>query len=977
MGTETIQELLKKSFEKHSQEIAIKCGSTLMTYNDLHIETDKLTRRLLDKGLEKGAVVGVFVEDKVELIIIMISLLKAGCAFMPLDPTYPANRLRSMLEIAQPKFVFADEMTYENLKKVCNGHYQGEILFQKELAEAGKEDTCCSEYETEYGPDNLIYIFFTSGSTGKPKAVMGRNKGLSHFVEWELGELGITTGYQISQLTSPCHDPFLRDVLTPICAGGTVCIPENKNIIINPKALANWIEEAGINVIHCTPSLFRVLNNAPMSPDSFIHLKYVLLAGERVIPTELARWYEIIGSRIQLLNLYGPTETTLAKLYYFIQPQDVSLNSIPIGKPIRGAKAIILDSNRNVCNHGEVGEIYIRTAYRSLGYLNDPVANADRFVPNPFSDNPADVVYRTGDLGRMLPDDNIEFVGRTDRQVKIRGFRIELDEIEGELIKCEDIQACAVTIRLAKDDYPGVETTNEEYQEDYITAYYVSDSEPSLESLRNHLEGYLPEYAIPTYFVQIEYLPLTANGKINYKELPSPRKFMRSSYTPFRNPLEEKLTDIWSEILGIEQIGINENFFHIGGHSLKVMSLVSMIYQEFGVEIPLSEIFWNPTIEKMAGYIAQEKGLDATWDSNERKKAEQKGQNADTGPDTPRMEEIRSLGQRYIEGVEPFNDIFYINCFFSALFPVINHYRGSILPILANYTMLYYWDDNQKGIKLNTRYEAEIKIETIVESQGINVGYKAKCDDVVMEIIKAISGNKLVIIEIDCFYEPIRRDMYMKNHWPHYLLVFGFDTLKEEFHIIEHGNINRLNYQKRVISFEDIRNSYNGYLTSFPRTEDMVTFYEFSSKDTPVCNISEYSSIYKKNIINNIQLITDSLQNIMKFKIEFEEIISDEARLNVGLEGLLVVLENIVNAKYAERYKILTLLGEQVDCLLILEEIIENWQFIKTVIEKYRFSQIFRYKSLRSCTDKIEDIYRLEHQYYDRFLLLFGKKSLR
>lgn len=591
----TIQSTLYPVFKKYHDRIAIKYGSKKISYSELNLKSDSIAGFIVSKGMKKGSVIGVLVEDKMDLITLLLGIIKSGCAFMPLDPVYPTKRILGMIQEANPVIIFTDE---NNCSRLNDIHWLQTVIYSNELS---ANSSSFNDSIPEYHPDDMIYLYFTSGTTGKPKAIAGRNAGLWHFINWEIENFHIDDSLNISQLTPPCHDPFLRDVFVPLCAGGAICIPESKATMLESNTMIQWIEKLNINLIHCTPSLFRIINTPELTEERFPELKYVFLAGERVVPKELTNWYHIFGERIAIINLYGPTETTLAKLFYPVQPSDIICKNMPVGKPIPGCKVILLDDSLNVCNLGEVGEIYIRTPYRSLGYYNDPVLTSQKFIPNPFNNNPSDLIYKTGDLGRMLDDGNIEFLGRQDRQVKNRGFRVELTAIENEILKYPDIRECAVIFH-----------ENEQLGENssYLAVYFTATSNmeyPKIDisKLRTFLEQELPDYMIPSFFVQMDEMPLTPNRKLDYNALPDPKKSIRTDLIPPRNDMERKLAEIWCEVLELENVGINENFLQVGGHSLKMMSLIFRIYQEFDVEIPLGELYNNATIEKIAEYMNQ------------------------------------------------------------------------------------------------------------------------------------------------------------------------------------------------------------------------------------------------------------------------------------------------------------------------------------------------------------------------------------
>lgn len=380
----------------------------------------------------------------------------------------------------------------------------------------------------------------------------------------------------------------------PSARGGTICIPNDKLTLLDARELNAWINNNEINMIHCTPSLFKQMIKGIKNKNEFSSLNYVLMAGERINPKSIANWYETFGSRIQLVNLYGPTETTLAKLYYFISQDDIEKNTIPIGKPIKGSRAIIFDNEMKLCTVGMTGEIYIRTPHRSLGYYKDEELTNKKFIKNPYSDDPEDLLYKTGDLGRILSNGEIEFLGRVDRQVKIRGYRIEPSEIETIIKTSDGVEEVVVVAR---------ETLKAEI---YLCAYIIGTVDES--SLINYLKDRLPNYMIPQYIEKIENIPLNANGKINYEDLPLPNT--NEIIKPV-GETETKLAKIWENIFDVENISSSASFFEMGGHSLNVMELFANVNEEFNVQISFGDVIDNNSLIKLANII-DEKSSDET-----------------------------------------------------------------------------------------------------------------------------------------------------------------------------------------------------------------------------------------------------------------------------------------------------------------------------------------------------------------------------
>jgi amino acid adenylation domain-containing protein len=597
MTHESVQDLFSRVAERLPHRVAVERGDERVTYGELEEATNRLASYLVSTGVGKGSVVGVLAHDTAEVITAILGVLKAGCVFVPLDPSIPERRLRAMVAEVSPVCFLsppglageAAKLAAESGARVVSlGRPGGESAPGAE-SYAGHDDA--TRPAVGWQPDDMCYVYFTSGSTGRPKGIAGRLKGIDHFVRWEIATCGVGEGTRVSQLISPSFDAFLRDAFTPLCAGGTVCAPESRDVIVDAAALARWLDEREINLVHCVPSLLRAVINQDLSPDSFPALRDVLLSGEPLLPADVKRWVELFGERIRLVNLYGPTETTMTKFFYFVRPTDAGRRSIPIGKPMEGARALVLDAKGAACPPGAIGEIHIRTPYRTLGYYGQPELTAEVFIPNPFGQNPDDLIYRTGDLGRVLEDGNFEFLGRKDQQVKIRGVRIELREIESALREHEAVADVAV---VDFDDAGGNK---------YLCAYVVPGGEAGAVELREHLAASLPPAMIPSAFVFRDSLPRTISGKLDRKALPPPsaaRAESGAGFAPARTPVEEVLCGIWASVVGVERVGVEDDFFSLGGHSLLATQLLARVRETLGVELPLRSLFEAPTVAGQA-----------------------------------------------------------------------------------------------------------------------------------------------------------------------------------------------------------------------------------------------------------------------------------------------------------------------------------------------------------------------------------------
>ncbi|HEX8148208.1 MAG TPA: amino acid adenylation domain-containing protein [Pyrinomonadaceae bacterium] len=604
MRQQSIQEIFSGVAESHARRVAFERGGRLVTYRELEDESNRLANFLISSGAEKGSIVAIMAADPARVLASIIAVLKAGCVFAPFDPLMPDKRLKAMAGQITPRWFVIEAEHFGRVSEITAGTGGGVRVVCADGAEPGggtrgpltvvgglARYTRTERPAVESEPDDMCSIFFTSGSTGVPKGIAGRLKGIAHFALWEAGALGVTAGTRVSQLTSPCFDGFLKDVFVPLCAGGTTCAPESREVALDARALAEWIGASRINVLHCVPSLFRSLTNVGLGPDDFPDLRHVVLAGEPLLPADVGRWADVFGERIRLLNLYGPTETTVTKLFHFVRASDRERRRVPIGKAMPGAAALVVDERGGVCPPGEVGEILIRTPYRALGYYNRPELTAAAFVPNPFGDDPRDVVYRTGDYGRLLEDGDLEFVGREDQQVKIRGVRIELGEVENLLRAHGGVRDVAV---IDREDSVGNK---------YLCAYVVLAGGVEPDALKEHLALSLPAFMMPSAFVRLDALPRTLNGKLDRKALPAPGTAAAGAgdaYVPPRTASEEVVAGVWADVLGVERVGVHDNFFDLGGHSLLATQVISRVRSALGAEVALRRLFEGPTVVALA-----------------------------------------------------------------------------------------------------------------------------------------------------------------------------------------------------------------------------------------------------------------------------------------------------------------------------------------------------------------------------------------
>jgi amino acid adenylation domain-containing protein len=589
MRKNVFQDRLKESLERHADRIAIQHETISLSYKELDRRSSVAAQVLLERQVAPGTFIGIFMDNHKDIVIAAIGAVKAGCVMVPLYSGYPDERIEAMMRHTGLDIIIADKRNRQRVP-LENADW---ILFE-EIDFSPEAPLDPGLYEEIAGPEDGFYIHFTSGTTGKPKAIVGKNIGILHFLDWEISTFGYTTDFRTGQFTIPGFDPFLRDVFAPLLAGGMVCIPQDPAVTQDSEQLMRWLDRFKISVIHCVASLFRLLCYNPLTAENFKHMKLIMLAGERINPSDLTSWFDTFGERVTLANCYGPTETTQSKVYHVIKPEDLKRESIPIGKPLPGAKVIILDEQQNICNTLVPGEIHIRTPFRSCGYHNDPELNRKHFIQNPFRDDPKDIIYKTGDLGRWLPDGNLDILGRVDRQVKIRGYRIELEEVESAIAK-HPVVAEAVVLRQEMSADNAVLVT-------FITLNDSGEAQAQdvIHRVQSSIAAELADYMVPARFLVLDTIPRNTRGKVDYEVLKQKLAEAPRQLEPPANELEKTLVQIWCQVLSIGEVGVTDHFMEVGGNSLKMMSLILKIHKELDIRLSLGDIFQHLTIRGQA-----------------------------------------------------------------------------------------------------------------------------------------------------------------------------------------------------------------------------------------------------------------------------------------------------------------------------------------------------------------------------------------
>jgi len=589
-----IHQLFEIQAAKTPDKVVLRDEKRQMTYTGLNQKANKLARHLHNSGAIEGSLVAICMERGTDILVALLAVQKSGCTYIPLDPIYPKDRLALILEDGNPVLMITERKLLASLPETS-----AKNIFIEEVEAYQNESGENTDFKVS--PETIAYLIYTSGSTGKPKGVQIPQRALVNFIASMAKKPGIVTDDIMLAVTTISFDIAGLELYLPITYGASVFVASHETSM-NPDLLIQRIEDTGATILQATPVTFRMLNSAEWIGSK----KLKILCGGEAMPKELA--YDLIRKCKELWNMYGPTETTVWSTVEKVVINDNDKTGyINLGKPIDNTFIYVLNPEFQPVPVGYPGELFIGGDGLAKGYFNLPEMTKDKFLPDPFSKVSGARMYRTGDLVQQTEEGKLEFLNRVDSQVKIRGFRIELGEIESALTQWETIKDNVVIVR---EDTPC---------DKKLVAYIIKkdQGETDLAELRQFLKTKIPDYMVPTAFVFIEQFPLTPNGKIDRKALPSPQEVApqeAKAYTGPRTLIEKKLAKIWEDVLKVPRVGIDENFFEIGGHSMLAVTLMVKIEKELGTRLPLSVLFDHSNIEEMAKLL-DKKEDQVSWGS--------------------------------------------------------------------------------------------------------------------------------------------------------------------------------------------------------------------------------------------------------------------------------------------------------------------------------------------------------------------------
>lgn len=897
---ETIGDLINKISNEKKDDISLTCMEESLTYSEMNKIINQFASFLRMKGIGRNDVVGIMMEPGIDMVLAILGIIKSGAAYLPIAVNTPEQRINFIIKDSGAKLLVLDNF-YVKENNVC-------IFNKNDL------DRYSSEIEVINRPDDLLYIIYTSGSTGNPKGVMVSHKNVVNFIHGINKAVNMSEHKKILLLTTICFDISVLEMIVSLSLGLEVFVV-NKEMQNDINLLLNIVSNNNIDMLQFTPSRFQLITMVPKWEEKLAKVKSILIGGE-AFPNSLLDKVLLLKNT-KIYNVYGPTETTI-----WSTVAEISSNHITIGKPIANTQIYILDKDRNCVGIGEEGEIYIAGDGVTKGYRNNENLTREKFIINDYT---GELMYSTGDIGKWNEDGTLQCLGRIDFQVKIRGYRIEIGEIEQQIQKFKGIENVVVVDYIDKNDNK------------YLCAY-IKGSIERFEVLKRHLETTLPEYMIPSYFIKIDEIPLNNNGKVDRKKLPLPQiKKKEVKVNNIRLSLMEKrIIDVFKEVLSIEDISLQDDFFDIGGNSLLAIK-ADLLFEQNKIGITGQNIYQYRTVGRLAQYLEKEK-VDLN-DNNSREDLNYKKLKEEENI-------IISKDAKFIEGLEPYNELFFESCFYNSLFSILRYYGYDISHFLRNYSMRYDIKINKQKIKISGRGHWNKELTQILEIAGINVHSIYNSRQILYDIKQSIDNHNPVILWIDCFFESYRKDKYKKEHFKHTITIFGYSEESQEFYILEHKNADNTNYHKIAISFNELERCYNGYINFFSNElED--SFYEISAKDErekylKVLEQEKFvNSVWDKELVKKWR---DYLVSLDLEKVEMTE-------LNSWIEGLNELLNCLRTDVVKYRYH------ENID---IIKQRLNLWNMIRNNLLRGFYMNRYTEKIHQKNLKQLDDIISLE-----------------
>ncbi len=580
-----LHQLFEEQVARSKDKPAVIYKDSFLSYSELDRRANQLARHLIALGVGPDRLVGLYFRRTPEMIVALLATLKAGGAYLPLDPGYPEERLAYMLQDAQVSVL----LTTREMRESLNVQLPHVVCFDEDLNLLDHEND--APLPNQVKPNHLAYVIYTSGSTGRPKGVMITHRGAVNYLSWATAAYRVAEGTGAPVHSSIAFDLTVTSLFTPLLCGRSVILVDEEAGLLGLRDRLH--RNGNLSLVKITPAHLGLLNQSLPGAEAMDATRALVIGGEALAGESLRFWKEH-APLTRIINEYGPTETVVGCCVYEILAGQTQSGAVPIGRPIANTQIYVLNEEGKPVSAGIVGEIFIGGEGVARGYLNHPALTAEKFIPDAMSGEKGRRLYRTGDLGKFLPEGGLEYVGRVDAQVKVRGYRVELGEIEAVLVELKEVREAVVVVREAG-------------AEDQALVGYIVPSEGaelSVDELKAELRKRLPEYMVPAALVRLESLPLTSNGKVDRNALPEYKADdLAAGASQQASPIEEIVAGVWAETLGLKEVAVDANFFELGGHSLLALRMASRLQSAFQVELPVDSVFEAPTVSGLAAVI--------------------------------------------------------------------------------------------------------------------------------------------------------------------------------------------------------------------------------------------------------------------------------------------------------------------------------------------------------------------------------------
>jgi len=939
-------DLFDSNLDQNKRKVAVACGDQIINYEELSIRSSRLAFAL-SKASSSRSVIPIVLNRSTDMIVSLLAVLQADYGFTLIDDTYPDDYIQDILDDIKAEVI----ITSSKNKSKAWARSVGSIIFPV----MNNEEIEINHEVIRNTSQDIAYLVYTSGSTGKSKGIIVSHKSVIAHVMDCIGHYQLEDHDNVLQFSSVSFDISLEQILTSLIAKSTLVIRQDD--LWTPYELSQEIIKNSVTVMNLPTAYWHqvvndwVVNN--IVPNQSLRL--VIVGGEAMSPSIVRSFIETFPN-IQLLNAYGPAETVMTSTLYPIEPGFNSLEYTPVGYPLAN-RSISIQRNGIKLPREIIGEVVFSGSTMSSGYWDNK-----KLTDQLFRFHDGITTYHSGDIGRILSDGALEVIGRNDNQVKIRSHRIEIGEVESKLMQTSQLKEVAVVVH------------EQGRRNKILVAFYVIKEDERFEV--EMIKEYLPHYMIPSYFFELEKMPHNRNNKIDRKYLEAICEDRINTKTISARAAkltdkQEKLLIMWRNVLGVQVINMNDSFFALGGNSLLAMKLITSIKKEFNLDIPISYIFKNNTFIDMSQLFDERLHQEQHFMESENSIYELKYNGSHyfdkdkyeshtfiMNLESSREELIRSK----IIPVLPFNEVLYQNCFYNAIFAAFNYFKVDINYILCNEVSLYLLEGNT----LKLKYHGFYSLIDVLEECNMTINAYEKIgtyEEFESFMIESLTNERIVVVQVDCFYEAIREDTYEEIHWPHFILVNGYDLDRKTFTVLEHSDVFALDYKEQDIPGANLYDSYLGYINNFGSDSEDPSIFNLTWNGTEsIKDVSNPLEVYKSNCIQNLDRLRRSLDALN----EFSKIVNVNYLID-KLNEFEMIIKDLLIASNAQMYR-MTQIAPLDDCLIQLKESNKTIHSLYRIILKVRFSQNTSIERMEKILTLFLEFVTCEMQYYNQLL---------